>query len=1388
MKNEPIDTAQAHATPGPAQPAVALARATLIARVHRRPSRHVALSLLLLWAGWAGVGRATEAGGPDPFVGAPIFELGEIPFQTVWHGQETRFRVRATALGAGTVVTAGYAAPPSGTIGFEAGRFYYRPGPADKAEFTVTFRAVGGDGRRLEQIVPIQPIPLLPPESELLGVERLGVPDPASRDYLAITDLKAATATPFNHAQRPTRVVTIAGKEVVIRKGHANRLYESYHGNEDIREFYVRAETLIVGSPFRLPSTRLVIQARRLEFQDFDREASHLSTEPPAYPSSAASASGNDTKGRDGSPGLKGGDMEVYAEVVELVGTYGRPVPRFILNGGRGQNGGPGRTGNAGVSRTVIDAKQLTGLSAANQARTTALVLPDDNGFLWLDTDYDVYFGKWTLVKNDYDSLNGAKSYLTSNSGWRAGDGNPAIADGVPGAGGAAGRLQSNIDFAPFGDGWLEARGGAPGTAGSQKGGAPGSPVTAQAYLRTVKTISPLAFTYELLQTHTAKAGKDASAPTANPGSATPTASDPGLFSWYSAPALRQIVNQAKDTYLAGELEYVQALCADYLALLEEYRTGPEWAGVPADAQRDFALLEEELRLIAHRLATGLDYFGNPPGWVPLLSLEANKLAFEDEIGRAIGILYLEYWLSQVGTTLQAKLGALGDARVKLASESEKLARDFEAANNLLPQLDGRVAAIDQESAAIQNDLKLLEADLLRRAEANAKGPLWRRVARGLATVAKMVPVPWVQAVGVGLDLAANFDPKNPLDTVNGIKDVVATYRAGGFDKTAKNLNDTYKKTKFPDLPSSADPKTIKGFVDDLQKSAQPLVGKFKEVQQAMEGTQAPKGQIEAELAKLKAESKEFKRLGDRISELMSEKELFVQQVAQTMQLLGGLSQNITGNLLAMDAFNEGYAQAAGALDDRALMYLREIGRRARERLLLYHYYVKKAYEYRLLKPYPGRLDLQKMFDRFRAIAEQSAGTYRPLTAAEFRDLRGLYDDALGELVKEVVVEYNRNAPSLSAPRRLPLTPDELERLNRGESVSLNLRTVGGTGLFPSSEENLRIANVRVLHLAVEPTANPQDGEEVSLYVEHGGISTLQTSTGNRPRQYHFLHYTHGTEIPVQWGARFFPKRGDLIPITRSLSADSLLGALLQKSGTDPRQAGYFTYLGGLAELHLTREQTAAAGVHLRLKEVLLEIEYEFVRRPNTLRTLEFTVADGLGPYVEVSTPDLAGRQDGLGVFSRTYAAGRQVTLSVPHRMGNLRFAGFVDLSQGGSRVALHNAPVTIHRGPAPAGLPMPATFDGSTHTLTINLHNDRRVEARYVALEDLRLSLASGPDRGTLELELDGPRYTPYRLEEGPTVRGPWETLQQGVLMAPTALSLPGPTAPQRFFRLGPE
>ena len=74
------------------------------------------------------------------------------------------------------------------------------------------------------------------------------------------------------------------------------------------------------------------------------------------------------------------------------------------------------------------------------------------------------------------------------------------------------------------------------------------------------------------------------------------------------------------------------------------------------DDDDDLRQLREEMEVLYHRANNDLDYFGNPPGWVPMLSFEANLAAFENEVERGIKVLYLTYWLNKVANEVTKKV------------------------------------------------------------------------------------------------------------------------------------------------------------------------------------------------------------------------------------------------------------------------------------------------------------------------------------------------------------------------------------------------------------------------------------------------------------------------------------------------------------------------------------------------------------------------------------------------------------------------------------------------------------------------------------------------------------------------------------------------------------
>lgn len=235
---------------------------------------------------------------------------------------------------------------------------------------------------------------------------------------------------------------------------------------------------------------------------------------------------------------------------------------------------------------------------------------------------------------------------------------------------------------------------------------------------------------------------------------------------------------------------------------------------------------------------------------------------------------------------------------------------------------------------------------------------------------------------------------------------------------------------------------------------------KYKDI---LKETEIPQSEVDAELIKIKATDPEFNQLASEIAELMAQKEALGKQLAKSIQMTSTLSNAITFDLLAIDGMNRDIVDGNAVLDHRASAYLKEMEHRETERLLKYHYYMAKGYEYRLLEPYPGELNLDSLFNKFKDIAE-AADSDHNLDSGDFNALKALYEEQLSTIAEGIYDKYQSNPPELSAPIRFNLSLEEIQKLNVGESVTINLMDMG---MFPLSDENVRIVKLNVKTLDV---------------------------------------------------------------------------------------------------------------------------------------------------------------------------------------------------------------------------------------------------------------------------------------------------------------------------------
>ena len=215
------------------------------------------------------------------------------------------------------------------------------------------------------------------------------------------------------------------------------------------------------------------------------------------------------------------------------------------------------------------------------------------------------------------------------------------------------------------------------------------------------------------------------------------------------------------------------------------------------------------------------------------------------------------------------------------------------------------------------------------------------------------------------------------------------------FELVAQNWKTTLATIDFKNIES----KGVMNYVTNLATVAKPIADCIKQVQDGMRNTGVPTSEVEAELQRLKAADPEYNQIVNEIANLNAQKLVFGQQLATAMQQAGTLVANIQKNTLAIDGLNRSIEHGNAVLNHRALAYLDDMGKRARERLLKYHYYMAKAYEYRQLSPYTGELKLDTLFTEFARIAE--AGSGHELNQSDFETLKAVYEEQLSQIAAE---------------------------------------------------------------------------------------------------------------------------------------------------------------------------------------------------------------------------------------------------------------------------------------------------------------------------------------------------------------------------------------------------
>jgi hypothetical protein len=1265
-------------------------------------------------------------------------------------------------------------------------RFSYTPDLDDRHPFFVKITGESGSVS-ISHTFEVQPSAALMPEHTVFGIEEGHTePQPPSDQYndedidqYKITEItcngdNGCKTTSLNHLDGTPRLVRIVGGHVEFKSG--SEPFDTYHNDTSIGKMEIIAETVSIHDSLHLPQTNVEIFAKDLFF--IGENAQIITTPSPytsranpdalaqeVYPEDYADPNKrglrNPTSGQSaghGLTGLKAGNITLHVENFYSYDEFQDPIyaARFVMKGGRGQdpgNGVPGKTSPFQLSRSkyqncVYDTCFGWGCTTGcSQSWCASTELP---GY-WITRA--VHYAPSGLPQ--YSIIDGLDTLDLPK------DGTDAKPSGKPGRGGEGGDLKTFADINLYNENFFEdytAYGfGDPGTKGGVWPGGNGSTPSKAVHIQFNQTVLP--FIGYCSWTKRAERATSPGNSKASPGPPSHLISEsPGNvdsenapYAWLHPLLMEWALSAITDAYLRNRIFEAETRMRTYIAVIDAYIDHPALDDLTEDDQ--FVLLHayDEMQLLLSQIENNLDYFGNPAGWAPMLSFESYLNNFELEINRSIKSLYLAYWVKTKAQNDNDKVAALETARNELKAELEaaklKFASQEAEVDALMEKAEILKGAVYQKRLEIQSK----EQQLRDEAAEGLREPYWALLTRsglkGAAMAFSIFPVwqPELGTIGDGIRLISNVDLEKPWETIFEAPDVATKFLNSAYDTSVRDVKTQIEKIKAPKVETNK-----REYLRNIKESSDGFSKSLKDMREFFSSIEAPKEEVDAELEKLKNQSTDYKQLVEEINTLIKTSTKTARDILYRMQEASMLKNLITANILEIDALNRTISAGEAVMNQNAIRYLENMERRAYDRLLKYHYYLAKAYEYRFLKHFsdpdnpddePLQLNLSEdptndgsrpggLMGQFKDIAELNlrtcsgppAGCCDPpacediatgdhtITPEQFDAFRSVYEEIIAIISKRIIKEFsNYQGAGLEKEATLAfnLLPDELDKINKGQAVVLNLVE---EGLIPAIRENLRIFELGLWieeenqqgqhHVETIPIGGDYNPTStVTFEIRHSGISKF-LSDGE---VYLFKHFgqnsassqnpdSRGDAVEILWSGDYQPHPSVDAADNNDVAAHtiSLLTNILKVQND---KTMLFSRPAAWADLELTKYVTNTkpnSDIHLT-ENSFFEITYNFTRmNPDSVfRYLDVLVNIGevdpsnpgivvnsaadFKPYFIVTTPesngdsngdvDRNGRGDAWGRFMRVFTESYtdEVVIEAQKKYGTWRFRKWTD-------------------------------------------------------------------------------------------------------------------------------
>lgn len=733
------------------------------------------------------------------------------------------------------------------------------------------------------------------------------------------------------------------------------------------------------------------------------------------------------------------------------------------------------------------------------------------------------------------------------------------------------------------------------------------------------------------------------------------------LHPYYIAAVLRH----ANDAFINNKIDYTMQVCKEYQGLIEEYMSSPEWkqCGIENGAKLKNDLTEIESMM--YRMEQGLDYFGNPVGWVPLLSFEVMLTNFDNEIDRAIPTLYMSYWLNHIDQTLEKQIAA----NLVSVSETEKKIQDFQTSINSwvleIPEAKDKCAELEVRINNLTQQAEAIRNHLYSKYKRNLKKK--NRIGKAFnicKSVISCIPV-YGQVASTALNVASSVANKvkefKDYDDY-GFISTFSNFQSVDYDSILKSLTTAKDTLNWKSLGSN--PKLLQESYNSIDKATSPLISNLNTLYQNIFHGSIPKDKVDEEFKKLLEESPEYQSLQAKIKESTNEKADLESRITKLGNDILATVTQIGKSVVALDDLKRDVFTGNSKRDLNAKLYMEEMVQNARNRLLKYHYYLRKAYEYRLLRPYEGEFNLVSMFDKFESLGMALGDV---IDEDAYSSLGSIFREIVSDMAEKIIDEYSANYPEQSAPITIVISKEQLDVINSDENLALNFHEMG---IFASDEENVRIVNLGIQHIETHVEGKVGYSGYMDLNMTHSGIS-LYRKDG---QLYWFDHKSRTTTNPHTWGIRYDAVSKENTTIQPSAASASLIASLIGNGNN----VMLFSRPSAWSDVNLSKKVHTSGGGNIIIDSLVLKLQYDFTRRPNNIRNIDITANDELLPYIACSEEDINGRSNGNGNLYRSYNLSNQpVTFSAIEKYGTYHFVNWTDRS---GKIVSQKKDLTVNR------------------------------------------------------------------------------------------------------------